>query len=46
MSGPPSVGGIGIHGLLDNAVIRPDIGGSSIVGAPYISLTQQIADRV
>ncbi len=36
-----------MHGLLDNAVIRPDIGSGGIAGtAPYTSLTQQIADRV
>ncbi|EJD76668.1 hypothetical protein LOAG_16430 [Loa loa] len=47
VSGPPSVGGIGIHGVLDNAVIRPDIGGGNIAGTtPYTSLTQQIADRI
>lgn len=47
VSGPPSVGGIGMHGLLDNAVIRPDIGSGGIAGtAPYTSLTQQIADRI
>lgn len=47
MAGPPAAGGIGIHGLLDNAVIRPDIGGGCLAGTtPYISLSQQIADRV
>uniref|UniRef100_A0A158Q8X9 M_domain domain-containing protein n=1 Tax=Elaeophora elaphi TaxID=1147741 RepID=A0A158Q8X9_9BILA len=47
VSGPPSVGGIGMHGLLDSAVIRPDIGGGGIAGTtPYSSLTQQIADRI
>uniref|UniRef100_A0A8R1XZ55 GW182 middle domain-containing protein n=1 Tax=Onchocerca volvulus TaxID=6282 RepID=A0A8R1XZ55_ONCVO len=46
ISGPP-VGGIGIHGLLDNAVIRSDIGGNGITGTTsYTSLTQQIADRI
>ncbi|KAM3716526.1 30S ribosomal protein [Dirofilaria immitis] len=47
VAGPPSVGSVGIHGLLDNAVTRPDIGGNGIAGTPpYTSLTQQIADRI
>uniref|UniRef100_A0A915PRI4 GW182 middle domain-containing protein n=1 Tax=Setaria digitata TaxID=48799 RepID=A0A915PRI4_9BILA len=47
VSGSTSVGGIGMHGLMDNALIRSDIGGSGMAGsAPYTSLTQQIADRI
>lgn len=41
------MGSIGMHSLLDNTVIRSDIGCGGIAGTtPYSSLTQQIADRV
>ncbi|VDN02386.1 unnamed protein product [Thelazia callipaeda] len=44
---PPSVGAVGMHALVDNVLIRSDIGSSGIIGPmPYTSLTQQIADRI